>query len=172
MSNEQAMPHGLPEDPAEFRSRMEATKDALRRSLGPATPATSAVSDALVRSLEELRLGRTPTGFWVRVTRRAIDLLRRKARHGRALAEVARDEERESLDPAAEAASRELYARLTDANGLTDAEREVWLPFCDGKSDVEIAAALNKRVETVRVALSRARKHVAERLEEMRRREG
>jgi RNA polymerase sigma factor (sigma-70 family) len=161
MNDNSEMPFGLSNDPDEFAHRIEEVKSGLRKHFGANVPATSAVSEALLKSLIEMREGKTPTGFWVRVTRRAIDLLRRRQRHQRLLEKLARDPGADSIDPVEEAAARELLENLVRAaEGLTPTEREVWLLHCEGASEIEISQLLNKSHPAIKMALSRARQHV------------
>lgn len=165
MSDNPPMPFGLPERSEEFMRRIEETKEGLRKQFGANVPATSAVDEALLKSVEELRRGKTPTGFWLRVTRRALDLLRRRQRHAKAMEMVARELTDDSIDPIEQVAARELYERLLRAAaGLTPTERDVWLLHCEGKTEVEISQELNKSHPAVKMALSRARQHVREKI--------
>jgi RNA polymerase sigma factor (sigma-70 family) len=168
MNEDSPFPFGLPQNFAEFTRRIEAVKDGLRRQFGENTPATSAVDEALLKSLLEMREGKTPTGFWTRVTRRALDLLRRRQRHARAMERVAREAGGESGNPVEELAARELFDRLLRAAaGLSETEREVWLLHCEGLTEVEISQQLSKSLPAVKMALSRARKHVLEKMADL-----
>lgn len=165
MNDPSKMPFDFSPDPEEFARRIEEIKNALRRRYGPNVPATSAISEALLKSLMEMQAGKTPTGLWVRVTRRAIDLLRRRQRHDRLLEKVARDPIADSADPVEEAVARELLENLVRAaEGLTATEREVWLLYCEGASEIAIGKLLNKSHPAVKMALSRARQHVQEQM--------
>lgn len=161
MNDNSDMPFGLSRDPGEFARRIEEVKSGLRKQFGANVPATSAVNEALLKSLVEMREGKTPTGFWVRVTRRAIDLLRRRQRHDRLRQKIARDPIEDSIDPVEEAVARELLENLVRAaEGLSATEREVWLLHCEGASEIAISKLLNKSHPAVKMALSRARQHV------------
>ena len=171
MPDNSRMPFGLPERSEEFMRRIEEVKEGLRKQFGANVPATSAVDDALLKSVEELSQGKTPTGFWLRVTRRALDLLRRRQRHAKAIAKLAREPADDSGDPIEQLAARELYDRLLRAaEGLTETERDVWLLHCEGMTAVEISQELNKSHPAVKMALSRARQHVHERIADLARR--
>ncbi|MGH7169181.1 MAG: RNA polymerase sigma factor [Gemmataceae bacterium] len=168
MNDNSPMPFGLPEGSEEFTRRIEEVKEGLRKQFGANVPATSAVDEALLKSVEDLRNGKTPTGFWLRVTRRALDLLRRRQRHARALERVARDTADDSGDPIEQLAARELYDRLLSAAAaLSETERSVWLLHCEGKTESEIGQELKKSHPAVKMALSRARQHVRERMADL-----
>jgi len=165
MQDDSVMPFGLSRDPAEFEHYINGVKARLRKRFGQGVPATSAVDLAPLKSLEEMRAGKTPTRFWVRVTRRAIDLLRRAQRYERTLTKVRLDQSEPGGDPAEEVVARELQERLQSAaQALTETEREVWLLYCEGRAESEIATMQNRSLAAVRMALSRARQKVRDHL--------
>lgn len=160
------MPFDLPEQPEAFARRIERVKGGLRKRCGPGIRATSAVSEALVGALNEMKDGKTPVGFWTRVTRQAINLLRRDQALNRALDRRARSGAHEAMmDPAEEAAAAELQQILDQiVADLHESEQQIWRLLRLGHSHDEIAELLDKSRDAIKMAVCRIRKKIAQRL--------